>query len=106
MTVPTNAEGVHFRKPPAAEPVLSLRGAEPTRLRLRMRLRGRRPGRARARELLIGGVVAVGFGVVALVLVFPRLASPIGTAAGVVAVLVPLLHRAGQGDSSDGGSGG
>ncbi|MGA4849929.1 hypothetical protein ACOBQB_28190 [Streptomyces sp. G5(2025)] len=98
MTVPTNAEGVHFRKSCTAEPALPLRGAEPTRRRER--------GRERGRGLLIGGVVAVGLGVVALVLAFPRLAAPIGTAAGVVAVLVPLLHRAGQGESSGGGSGG
>ncbi|MEU7644207.1 hypothetical protein [Streptomyces huasconensis] len=93
MTVFTNAEGVDFRKSPAGEPALPLRGAELTRRR----------GRG---ALLIGGVLAVGFAVVALVLAFPLLAAPIGTATGVVAVLVPLIHKAEGGESSDGGSGG
>ncbi|MET9547492.1 hypothetical protein ABZY36_19575 [Streptomyces sp. NPDC006627] len=92
MTVPTNAEGAHFRKSRTVGPVLPLPDAV--------------PARRRTRGLLISGVVAVGLGVVALVLAFPRLAAPIGTAAGVVAVLVPLIHRAGYDESSDRGSGG
>ncbi|MGV9882496.1 hypothetical protein [Streptomyces sp. NPDC003006] len=94
MTVPTNAESAHFRKscqPCSAEPVPLV----PLVPRVRAAVLPRRRG------LLIGGVVAVGFGVVALVLAFPRLAAPIGTAAGVVAVLVPLIHRVGRGESSD-----
>ncbi|MFH8566659.1 hypothetical protein [Streptomyces sp. NPDC017988] len=92
MTVPTNAEGAHFRKSRTVGPVLPLPDTV--------------PARRRRRGLLISGVVAVGLGVVALVLAFPRLAAPIGTAAGVVAVLVPLVPRVGYGEPSDRGSGG
>lgn len=104
MTVPTNAESAHFRKscqPCSAEPVPLVPLVPPGPLvppvpRVRAAVLPRRRG------LLIGGVVAVGLGVVALVLAFPRLAAPIGTAAGVVAVLVPLIHRVGRGESSGG----
>lgn len=58
----------------------------------------------RGRRLVTAGVVTVGLGVVALVLTFPRLATPIGTSAGVVAVVVPLVQRAGRNGSSDGGT--
>lgn len=84
MTVPTNPEephsdeeGAHGENPPAG----------------RRSLRGQR--------LLAAGVVAIGIAVVVLVLVYPSLAAPIGTSAGVVAVVVPLVQRLGRVGSSD-----
>jgi hypothetical protein len=56
----------------------------------------------RRRRLIGAGVTLIGLGVVALVLAFPGLAAPIGTSAGVVAAVVPLVQRMGRGGSSDG----
>jgi hypothetical protein len=84
MTVPTNPEGLHSEIPSADE-------TSPTRMRM-----------ARRRGLVAAGVAAIGICVVVLVLVFPALAAPIGTSAGVVAVAVPLVQRVGRGGSSGG----
>jgi hypothetical protein len=54
--------------------------------------------------MVTAGLVGIGLGVVALVLAFPRLAAPIGTSAGVVAAVVPLVQRLGHGGASGGGS--
>ncbi|GAA3847692.1 hypothetical protein RCR19_20020 [Streptomyces sp. WAC07094] len=54
--------------------------------------------------LLVAGVSAIRLAVVALVLAFPGLAGPIGTVAGVVAAIVPLVQRMGRGDAFLGGS--
>ncbi|MFI8488401.1 hypothetical protein [Streptomyces rubrogriseus] len=87
MTVPTNPE-----MPRSEVPVVDT---------------GRRTKRAnpiRRRLMLLAGLVVIGLGVVVLVLAFPRLAAPIGTSAGVVAAVVPLLQRLGHGGATGGGS--
>ncbi|MER6403166.1 hypothetical protein ABT269_06520 [Streptomyces viridosporus] len=75
MTVPTNPEELHSEAGTKGET------NPPARTRL---LRGRAP--------LMVGATAVGLTVAALVLTFPELAAPIGTSAGVVAVVVPLVR--------------
>lgn len=87
MTVPMNPETPRSEALPVEE-------EEPPK----------RAGFIRGRRLITTGVVALGLAVVALVLVFPRLAAPIGTSAGVVAAVVPLVHRWGRGGLPDGGS--
>lgn len=87
MTVPTNPERLH------APVVLTDEARTPSLTRL-----------IRRRGLLVAGVSAIGLAVVALVLAFPGLAAPIGTAAGVVAAVVPLVQRMGRGGASGGGS--
>ncbi|CAM5436558.1 hypothetical protein STENM327S_00989 [Streptomyces tendae] len=87
MTVPTNPETSRFEVPVVDE--------------------ARRTKRAkpiRRRRMVTAGLVGIGLGVVALVLAFPRLAAPIGTSAGVVAAVVPLVQRLGHGGASGGGS--
>jgi hypothetical protein len=60
-----------------------------------------RARRIRKRRLVAVGVAALGVSVVSVVLAFPRLAAPIGTSAGVVAAVAPLVQRAGRSSSSD-----
>jgi hypothetical protein len=87
MTVPTNQEKPHFKG----------RGRDAVGEMAR-----RKAGRGR--RLLMAGVVAVGLTVVALVMAFPSLAAPIGTSAGVVAVIVPLAQNLWRGGSPSEGS--
>ncbi|GAA2967068.1 hypothetical protein GCM10020227_38710 [Streptomyces flavovirens] len=83
MTVPTNPERLH---PPTLATETEAAGVPPSpRLTF-----------LRRRRLLIASASALGVGVVALVLVFPGLAAPIGTATGVVGAVVPLMHRVGR----------
>ena len=89
MTVPTNPESPH------SQVGVSRKGDG-----------AKRSERTRRQGLLVIGVAAVGITVVALVLVFPRLAAPLGTSAGVVAVLVPLIQMLRRGGTSGGGPAG
>lgn len=55
-----------------------------------------RPSKAavlRRRRVLLGGLCGLGLVVVLLVVFVPALAAPLGTAAAVVAVAAPLIHR-------------
>lgn len=84
MTVPTDPEELHSEvdaKETVQPPV--------------------RAGWLRRRPWLAVGVPVLGLAVGGLVLVFPALATPIGTAAGVTAVAVSLVRRDGP---SHGGS--
>jgi hypothetical protein len=87
MTVPMNP-GSPRSEVPAVDEARGTKRVKPVRRRL----------------LLTIGLVVIGLGVVALVLAFPSLGAPIGTSAGVVAAVVPLLQRLGHGGTSGGGS--
>lgn len=84
MTVPRNPEEAHSER--------GVKGGTNPRVRT---------GWLRRRPWLVVGVPALGLTVGGLVLAYPELAAPIGTSAGVVAVVVPLVRRDG---SSGGGS--
>jgi hypothetical protein len=88
MTVPMNPETPH------SEVSAGDHGSRPVAPRVVSR-----------RKLMGAGVILIGLGVVALVLAFPDLAAPIGTSAGVIAAVVPLVQRVGRGGSSDGQAG-
>lgn len=88
MTVPANQEKPHSMRP--ARSAASERAWHRTR---------------RGSRLLVVGAVAVALAVVALVVAFPGLDAPIGTAAGVVAVIVPLaqaVRRSGSASEESG----
>ncbi|MFK4112001.1 hypothetical protein [Streptomyces sp. NPDC002176] len=89
MTVPMNPETPRSKALPVDEAGSAVR---------------KRLGGFRARRAAVAAVLAVALTVVLLVTAFPRLAAPIGTAAGVVAVVIPLVQRKGRDESSVGGS--
>lgn len=84
MTVPTNPEPPH-----------SQIGAGSRSASAKIPRRG---------GVLVAAVTAVALSVVVLVLAVPGLAAPIGTAAGVVAVVVPLIQMMWRGGASGGNS--
>jgi type IV secretory pathway TrbD component len=60
----------------------------------------------RQRRVLFAGAILLGLLAALVVLVVPRLAAPIGTGAGVVAVAVPLVQWMCRDGRSRGGGGG
>ena len=59
----------------------------------------------RRRRVLLGGLCGLGLAVVLLVVFMPVLAAPVGTAAAVVAVVTPLIHRDGEPPTQGGSTG-
>lgn len=89
MTVPMNPESPH------APAVFTTEARPQGRTRMTHR-----------RGFLVGAIAVVGLAVVVLVLVAPSLTAPIGTGAGVVAAVVPLVQRLGRsGGAGDGAAG-
>ncbi|MFE9368829.1 hypothetical protein ACFYM2_03430 [Streptomyces sp. NPDC006711] len=76
MTVPTVPEQPHVEQVGAA----GVKPAVPT-------------SAERRRKLCFLGLAAVALAVVILVLTYPNLAAPVGTSAGVVAAVAPLVQR-------------